>query len=116
MQSPIRERLPWGHETGARFYGLAGTRGQTAPRLAEYIVLAEFDIDSGRSVQLTLLPAVTHVDVWCIVAVIDFGSWEIESYGIYVLQHRCTVSITSLVARSLLPVLLDVSVLSFEQV
>lgn len=30
------------------YFRLAGTRGKSAPALVDYILVAEFDIDSGR--------------------------------------------------------------------
>lgn len=54
MASPIYERqgfgVPKGRQPGVRVqhFALAGKRGETAPTLVDYILLAEFDIDSGR--------------------------------------------------------------------
>lgn len=54
MASPIFERqgfgTPKGRQPGARMqhFALSGKRGETAPALVDYILLAEFDIDSGR--------------------------------------------------------------------
>lgn len=54
MASPTYERqgfgIPKPRQPGARVqhFALAGKRGGAAPALVDYILLAEFDIDSGR--------------------------------------------------------------------
>lgn len=52
MQSPSKSLASQsgGGAAGSRVlhFGLAGTRGDEAPALVDYILVAEFDIDSGR--------------------------------------------------------------------
>ncbi|CAM9680931.1 unnamed protein product, partial [Ectocarpus sp. 8 AP-2014] len=54
MQSPSKSLTSQaGGAAGSRVlhFGLAGTRGAEAPALVDYILLAEFDIDSGSTVR-----------------------------------------------------------------
>lgn len=47
IHSPTPKSSQAGGGTG-RHFALAGKRGRTAPALVDYILVAEFDIDSGR--------------------------------------------------------------------
>lgn len=58
MASPRRDR-PWSGRAlpsvRVQHFALAERRGSSAPALVDYILLAEFDVDSGRLVVLLSL-------------------------------------------------------------
>lgn len=72
MASPIYERqgfLPKGRQPGVRVehFALAGKRGETAPALVDYVLLAEFDIDSGRCAVLCCRVGVLARILWVLI-------------------------------------------------